>query len=77
MKKIINKPWDYSLFESNGNYLLDVLCGGVGMYQLKIWLNTSEKESYLKLGDEYIDRLSKSIQRNPKSYKDRSVKNIS
>lgn len=77
MKKIINKPWDYSLFENNGKYLLDVLCGGVGMYQLKIWLNTSEKESYLKEGDSYIDRLSKSIQRNPNSYKERNVKNIS
>jgi len=75
MKKIINKPWDYSLFESDGNYLLEVLCGGVGMYQLKIWLNASEKESYLKQGDEYIDSLSKSIQRSPNSYKDRSVKN--
>lgn len=73
MKKIINKPWEYSLFESNGNYLLEVLCGGVGMYQLKIWLNASEKESYLKEGEEYIDRLAKSIQRSPSSYKDRSV----
>jgi carbohydrate-binding DOMON domain-containing protein len=74
MKKVINKPWDYSLFESDGKYLLEVLCGSVGMYQLKIWLNASEKESYLEQGDEYIDRLSKSIQRSPNSYKDRIVK---
>lgn len=74
MKQVIKKPWDYSLFESDGNYLLEVLCGSVGMYKLKIWLNASEKESYLKEGNEYIDKLSKSIQRSPNSYKDRIVK---
>ena len=57
--------------------MLEVLCGGVAMYQLKIWLNASEKENYLKKGSGYIDSLSKSIQRSPNLYKDRSVKNIS
>lgn len=74
---IINKPWAYSLYECDGNYLLDVLCGGVGMYQLKIWLSSSEKEDFLKQGDAYIDRLSKSIQRSPDSYKERNIKNSS
>lgn len=73
MEKILYKPWEYTLFEMNNNYLLEVLCGGVGVYQIKIWLNDYEKECFLKQGSPYIDKLSKYIQSNPKSFKDRSV----
>jgi len=72
MQKVIDKSWNYVLYKSDEDYLLDVLCGSVGMYQLKIWLNTSEKESYLLRGEDYIDELARTIQRNPSSFKERS-----
>lgn len=36
LNKIAEKKWTYTLYESDGNYLLSVICGGAAMYELNI-----------------------------------------
>lgn len=48
MKEIINKAWDYVLYENDGDYILSVLCGSIGIYELNIMLNSDEKKDTKK-----------------------------
>ncbi len=72
MKKIFEKPWSYSLYEEGEELYLSVLCGSVGLYEIKIKLNKGEKEEYYKNGEEFIKNLSSEIRKNPNSFSHRN-----
>lgn len=55
MKKIIDKPWNYTLYKKQSKYILSVLCGGVGMYEIEIELNKEEVDAFKENGESYID----------------------
>lgn len=76
MQKVIIKPWEYALYESDSNYLLEVLCGGVGMYFIKLYLVEDEIANYLELGEPYINEIAKAIQKNPSEYLKRDIQNL-
>jgi hypothetical protein len=73
MEKIISEPWSYTLYKVGDEYLLEILCGSVGMYFMKIYLSESEKEKYIEIGADYIRDLSTSIQRQPSYFKNREI----
>jgi hypothetical protein len=73
MKKIIDKPWNYTLYQTENKYTLSVLCGGVGMYEIEIELNKEEADSYKEKGESYIDILAKEIQENTNQWIHRKV----
>ena len=63
----------YLLRKTNGGtFVLDVVCGGVGMYEVSLPLNTEEVDRYLEEGKPYIDHLASLVTSNPNSeYSDR------
>lgn len=64
----------YRLFSrENGNLFLGVLCGGIGMYEVKVPLNEDEKESFRTRDGEFLDQLAEDIRNQPDKYKDRWV----
>lgn len=73
MKEVINKNWDYILYEDNGEYIISVLCGSIGIFEINIQLNSEEKEWFLKRGAEYTDELAKQIQFSPQLYNNRKI----
>jgi hypothetical protein len=76
MNIVIKNNWDYTLYEVKNQYLLEVICGRVGLFTIKIWLTEEEKINFLKRGNQYIDSLAKSIQKFPESYYSRNIKEI-
>ena len=65
MKKLIEKNWDYTLFQRDDNsLLLSVVCGNVGIYIMDIPLNTDETTLYHEYGAEYIEKLAEIIVKN-------------
>jgi hypothetical protein len=71
MELLIKKDWDYTFIKSNDKYVLSVLCGTIGLFEIEIVLNNEENEEYRIKGNEYIDSLAKRIQNNPSVWMER------
>ena len=68
MKEIIKKNWEYTLFEKKDKMILSVLCGSVALFTVNIKLNESEKESFEKFGESYIDDLAEKVRTDPSDF---------
>ncbi|CAH0995245.1 hypothetical protein EMA8858_01365 [Emticicia aquatica] len=73
MKEIINNPWNFSFFEENNQLFLIIVCGNVGIFELKIKLTKKECELYQTTGVTYIENLVKDIQNSPSKYIKRNL----
>lgn len=73
LNKIRQKAWTYTLYESDGRYILSVVCGGAAMYELNVPLDDADG-SKAAVDDEYLDTLAKEIAGNPHKFAQRSVK---
>lgn len=62
MKELIRKDWSYSFFEKDGKFILSVICGSVGLFEVNILLNNEEQEQYEIQGPIYIEEFAKAIQ---------------
>ncbi|WP_294214031.1 hypothetical protein [uncultured Chryseobacterium sp.] len=74
MQILIKKAWEYILYKDNQKYLLEVVCGGAAMFELKIILDHNEIKSYLSDDQNYIDQLAEKIRNSPGQYIDRKAK---
>lgn len=75
MKEITKKNWEYTLLQDDdGVYVLSVLCGSIGLYELEIKLNATETSKYLEKGLEYLEGLVKQVRNSPSSFQDRAIK---
>ncbi len=75
MKVLLKKDWCYTLHSNNEEYLLEVICGTVALYEIKISLNREEIEKFLSHGEPYIIELAEDISKKPTVYLKRSIKN--
>lgn len=75
MKVLLEKDWCYTLYSNNESYRLEVICGSIALYELKILLNQKEIEKFLNHGESYIIELAEDISKNSISYLKRSIKN--
>ena len=57
----------------SGRYFLDVLCGGIGLFNICIELNEDEINRYREWGDFFIQKLALDIQHSPGSFRSRAV----
>lgn len=73
IRKLQEKKWAYTLFDADGKKILSVVCGGAGLYDLKIELSASEVQ---KMNEDasFVESLASAIRDNPKAYEDRRVK---
>ena len=62
MDILIEKPWDYVLKTDGKQYILEVICGRVGMYIKKHPLSNKEINAYKVQGERYIESIARSIQ---------------
>jgi hypothetical protein len=79
IKKILQVPWTYTLYQSEERFFLTVLCRsrGGGVYSSVIELGTEEIEVYRSLGKEMIDALASKIMYKPSLYTERNIKGFS
>lgn len=70
MKELIKKN-DYSLYEDdNGELFIEVVCGSIGLYEVKIKLLQDEVIKY-NSDHKYLDGLAYLISQHPDKYKTR------
>lgn len=72
MNIVLKKRMEYILYEDKGKYLLSVVCGTVGMFEINIYLNQEEMKQFEKNGEVFIKILAERIRCSPKSFVDRS-----
>jgi hypothetical protein len=63
----------YKLFQDENELVLAVVCGGVGMFEVKVVLNDIEKSKYEELGRPYLDNLAYDIGKNTSKYEERTI----
>ena len=76
MKEIIKKDWNYSFFEKDSGFILSVICGSVGLFEVNIQLNEEELKQYKIEGAAYIENLARAIQYSPSTYAERNISDI-
>lgn len=74
MKELIkNHERMYKLLQDSDDLILAVVCGGVGMFEMKVVLTDEEKSKYEELGSPYLDDLAYDIGRNTSKYEERAI----
>jgi hypothetical protein len=70
MELLEEGTWDYMLFAHEGQLLLDVVCGSVGIFTVAIALNEEERGMW-KAGE--LGKVVKAVRGNPRRYLGRRV----
>jgi hypothetical protein len=72
MKQIFEKPWSFAVMldEPSGTHYLDVLCGGAGLYEVRIRLMPDEVKEAQDRWD-VLDSLALKVCRNPEAFSER------
>ena len=74
MKELIrNQEHMYSLYEDGSRLIIEVLCGGIGMFEVKVVLDKDECDKYAEKGEIFLNTLASDIARDHKRYSDRII----
>ena len=78
MKTVYEKPWAYEVLldEATGEYFIDVLCGGLAMYNVRLKLSDDELEAF-KLDSTALDHLADRVCYSPETFAGGTVSNSS
>jgi len=71
---IAQKKWAYTLYKSDqGTFVLSVLCGGAGMYELNVPLSVDEGQRAVDDVD-FLDSVAEKIRAHPHDFADKSIR---
>lgn len=76
MKVVAERNWNWMLYEDNDNYILSVLCGGVGTYTREVILTSEEVGDYFDKGETVLEKLARSICNNTDNYDSRQLQSF-
>ncbi|WP_298426501.1 hypothetical protein [uncultured Kordia sp.] len=69
MKELLKKQWKYTLYVNEvGAYILTVICGTIGLYEVEHVLTNEQLLKYKNQGETFIDALANDISYTPKKY---------
>lgn len=69
MKEIAKEAWNYTFSEQQpGDYVLLVVCGGVGVYEFVIRLTAAQVAAYGREGIPYISRLADQVRHDQSAF---------
>ena len=72
--KVAQKPWKYTLYRDDGGaYILSVLCGTVGMFELNLPLTPAEAASAAADPD-WLARRADEVASDPDRFAPQSIK---
>lgn len=63
-EQIIQSPWNYTLYKLNDDYVLEVVCGSVALYNKQIRLSPEEVIAYKNFGEKTLESIAKIAQNN-------------
>jgi hypothetical protein len=68
-----NNAWMYRLLRApEGTLILEVVVGGMAMYEVRVRLTEEEAATYAREGADFIDRMAKDVIANPRFYGERA-----
>ena len=70
--KLAEKRWTYILYKVDDSYILSVVCGGVGIFELNIPLSSADGEKALN-DKGFLETLAADISSDPKKYLSQSI----
>ncbi|WP_291041594.1 hypothetical protein [Dyadobacter sp. 50-39] len=74
MKEIAKEAWNYTFSEQpSGDYVLSVVCGGVGVYEFVIRLTAVQAAAYEREGIPYISRLADQVRHDQSPFAEQQV----
>ncbi len=77
MKKLIDKNWEYLLYQTgDNNIIFSVLCGSIAMDLVNFQLNKEERLEFEKKGQSFLEVLAEEIRQSADSYKSRHIQEI-
>ena len=72
LEKLIEKRWTYILYSHDGRYVLSVVCGGVGLFELNLPLSDADGVRALSDSD-FLDKLAAEVSHDPNRYLSLSI----
>ena len=72
-RKISEKAWSYTLYETDDGRVLSVVCGGAAIYELNILLEPDDGLGAVS-DCAFLDLLASDIRSNPDKFASRAVK---
>jgi len=66
--------WSFTFYRFGTRYLISVVCGGAGLYDVAFELNAEEFAAFKKDGNDSIIELAKDVNSNPSAYMERKLK---
>ena len=73
LNEVARIHWQYILYRYHNDFVLSVVCGTVGIFEVNIGLDKEEKAKYLSEGIDFINYLSYKVSSSPGSYLDRHI----
>jgi hypothetical protein len=67
MKILEKKDWDYILYEEENDIYIEVLCGTVGVFEVKVKLSENDKNT-MKKDPDFINKLAEEIRLDPHGF---------
>ena len=62
----------YTLYQDHhGQWIIEVLCGGIGMYLRRLKLNSEEIKTIEEWGEYYVEKIALDIAKHPARFKER------
>jgi hypothetical protein len=58
----------YELKKEHGEWVLTVLCGGVGMFERKLTLSKEEEAYVHDHGEYYVEKLATDVSKTPEAF---------
>ena len=65
-RMILEEPWSFSFWEEpDGALVLEVLCGTVGMFEVRVPFTEEHRAAYAREGEAFVRRLAANVLARP------------
>jgi hypothetical protein len=71
---ILEEPWSFSFWEEpDGALVLEVLCGTVGVFEVRVRFTEEQRSAYAREGEGFVRRLARAVKDAPDAFLPRAT----
>ncbi len=73
-RMILEEPWSFSFWEeADGALVLEVLCGTVGTFEVRVRFSDEQRAAYAHEGEAFVRRLARAVNDAPDAFLPRAT----
>ncbi len=73
-RMILEEPWSFSFWEEpDGALVLEVLCGTVGVFEVRVRFTEEQRSAYAREGAGFVRRLARAVKDAPDAFLPRAT----